>query len=680
MVHYLLFLIPLLFVLFCIGIFVFNSYMYKYILSFIITLVIVCISGYLAFMALLGSVIVIDIPISHYIFGDNIRFVIDKLSAWFILVIDITCVTGIWYGGYYMSMYKKQLSNISLHFISYILLLISMIYVVISQHMLVFMIFWEIMAITSFLLVIFVNDKEDVIRSGINYLIQMHIGAAFLVLAFIWSYILSSDFSFDSLSRSFVLVSDMFGGWGSLILFILFFVGFAIKAGFIPLHTWLPYAHPSAPSHISGVMSGVMIKTGIYGIMRVLTYIPEKYTFAIGIFLLIISVVTALYGVIFAIVQHDYKRLLAYHSIENIGIIGIGLGIGTIGVSYHNSMLILLGIGGALLHTLNHSLFKSLLFYTVGSVYTQYHIRLIDRLGAIILKMPFTAFAFLFSALAICGLPPFNGFISEFLIYSGLFNTFFISTNITNIFIFFFSILGLAFVGGLAMLCFTKIFGVMFLGVQRDVSIDTTHVKDVNILIKVLYIFIILIMLSIGIFPQFYLKFVFSIIANMYDIDIYTLNPFIDNHFVVLSNISLSAGIFLLLVLFVYLLKYLLQKGKKISIVPTWGCGFLGYYPKIQYTASSFTKPFVSISQGIFDIKKPDIYGCVLDVFPKKCDTKYETHYYDKIDTQIVIPFISVLKKMFLKIAVFQNGKIQTYILYAVVFILLMLSLIIIIW
>ena len=213
-----------------------------------------------------------------------------------------------------------------------------------------------------------------------------------------------------------------FSNHSNLLLFILFFIGFGIKAGFIPMHTWLPEAHPAAPSHVSGVMSGVMIKMGIYGILRVLMSVQNDLLL-IGLIILSISLVSGVLGVMMAIVQHDLKRLLAYHSIENIGIIGIGIGLGMIGLATNNTALALLGFSGGLLHVLNHSLFKSLLFFNAGSVYKATHTRNIEQLGGLMKKMPYTAILFLIGSLAICGLPPFNGFISEYLIYLGMFKS-----------------------------------------------------------------------------------------------------------------------------------------------------------------------------------------------------------------------------------------------------------------
>ncbi len=221
---------------------------------------------------------------------------------------------------------------------------------------------------------------------------------------------------------SFDALRLYFSNHSNLPVFLLFFIGFGIKAGFIPLHTWLPQAHPAAPSHVSGVMSGVMIKMGIYGILRVLMSVQSDLWW-IGIIILVVSLISGILGVMMAIVQHDLKRLLAYHSIENIGIIGIGIGLGVIGLATNNAALSLLGFSGGLLHVLNHSLFKSLLFFNAGSVYQAAHSRNIEQLGGLMKRMPYTAIFFLIGSLAICGLPPFNGFISEYLIYLGMFKS-----------------------------------------------------------------------------------------------------------------------------------------------------------------------------------------------------------------------------------------------------------------
>ena len=283
---------------------------------------------------------------------------IDALSGWFLLTINFTFITGAVYGLGYMKQYMDQKNNIAMHCVAFILAHAALVTICSVQNGMVFLVAWEIMALSAFVLVIFEHRKQSTLRAGINYLVQSHISIVFIMLGFIYVAFKTNSYNFKAIADFSSQQSTLAG----TVLFLCFFIGFAIKAGFVPFHTWLPYAHPAAPAHISGIMSGVIIKIGIYGILRMLLLIKADYT-TIGYIILFISVISGIYGVMLAIIQHNLKRLLAYHSIENIGIIGIGIGIGCIGLGSTNKWLAILGFSGALLHTLNHSLFKSLLFW-----------------------------------------------------------------------------------------------------------------------------------------------------------------------------------------------------------------------------------------------------------------------------------------------------------------------------
>ena len=265
------------------------------------------------------------------VFGE-IPVRVDALSSWFILLMNFTTLTGILYGRRYMKQYENQSApegthsrNLTLHFTSYIMIHFAMIGIYCVQNTLAFLCVWEIMAICSFLLVIFEHTKIETLKAGIYYLVQSHIGIVFFMLGFIWVSSHTGSYDFNAIAQYSASVSPAI----SFLLFLCFFISFAIKAGFVPFHTWLPYAHPAAPSHVSGVMSGVIIKLGIFGVLRMLLLIKGNYLL-MGYTILIISVISGVYGVMLAIVQHNVKKLLAYHSIENIGIIGIGIGLGAI--------------------------------------------------------------------------------------------------------------------------------------------------------------------------------------------------------------------------------------------------------------------------------------------------------------------------------------------------------------
>ena len=616
-----------------------------------------------------------SIPAFHSLSGENFEYLfrgsfitgtipvrIDALSGWFILIINFTCITGAFYGLQYMKSYRSQKSNISLHCISYILVQASLVSICSLQNSIAFLVAWEIMVLSSFVLIIFEHYKRETLNAGINFLIQSHIAIMFLTLGFIWVSMRMNSYDFKAITLFSTSNSLNTGG----ALFLLFFIGFAIKAGFVPFHTWLPYAHPAAPSHVSGIMSGVIIKIGIYGILRMLLLVKSDYL-VIGYIILFFSIISGIYGVMLAIIQHNLKRLLAYHSIENIGIIGIGIGIGCIGVGKGNHLLTILGFAGALLHTLNHSLFKSLLFYRAGNVYQATHTMDIEKLGGIGKRMPQTTFLFLIAALAICGLPPFNGFISEFLIYNGMFTGLhgsdkgLLSSMVSGLF-------GLALIGGLAMLCFTKAFGSVFLGTPRHNLHHAPVEAGMGKLIP-MYAGFILIM-AIGLFPKTFiialsepLNLFTKLISNNINEGIFPLTD-------TMSMIGLYSLIFLGLAGLIFLLRKRITSNKLQTVNATWGCGYVAPTAKMQYTASSFIRAYRKLAEPIFSIhkKKKEITG----IFPKTGGQ--ETNPYDKVEEWFIDYPLQFLKTIFNRFTFLQNGNLQFYILYGIVFILLVLA------
>ncbi len=479
----------------------------KYFYSLFLLAGSVALTSIWSYRLLAGAAQVLEIPLNLLFIQTSFILTIDRLSAFFILVVNITVFTGFLYARGYLEPYLKSKNALrfSIHYFSYIWLYLSMLMVVMFRDGLSFLIAWEIMALSSFFLVIFDAEDRTILKTGISYLIQMHVGMLFILIAFLLLEKATGEMSFDALGA-------YFSSHSNIPLFILFFIGFGIKAGFIPLHTWLPEAHPAAPSHVSGVMSGVMIKMGIYGILRVLVPVQSDLLL-IGIIILIISLISGVLGVMMAIVQHDLKRLLAYHSIENIGIIGIGIGLGMIGLATGNAMLALLGLAGGLLHVLNHSLFKSLLFFNAGSVYKATHTRNIEHLGGLMKKMPYTALLFLVGSLAICGLPPFNGFISEYLIYMGMFKSL-SAANLYQSILILGTIVGLSLIGGLAVFCFTKAFGIAFLGEPRSEHASGAKEVGKNMIFPQ-YITVAFILI-IGLGSVLVVKPVFSIVAQTF--------------------------------------------------------------------------------------------------------------------------------------------------------------------
>lgn len=619
----------------------------------------VVIASITAFLVLSGNPI--DYSYAGSFITGAIPIRVDYLSSWFILIISFTFLTGAIYGIQYMKKYSEQRANLALHAVSYILAYTMLIDICMVQNSLVLIVIWEIMALSSFILIIFEHNKKETLKAGINFLIQSHVCILFLTIGFMWAKIKTGTFDFNGIA-AYTSTSPALIGVG---LFTFFFFGFAIKAGFVPFHTWLPLAHPAAPAHVSGVMSGVIIKIGIYGILRMLLLIKTNYI-TIGYLILITSVITGVYGVMLAIIQHNLKKLLAYHSIENIGIIGIGIGIGCLGIGYNNQLLILLGFSGALLHTLNHSLFKSLLFYSAGNVYQHAHTINIESLGGLAKKLPHTAVLFLVGSLAICGLPPFNGFVSEFLIYLGMFkgiNS--IDFSITALIMF--AILGLVLIGGLALICFTKAFSIVFLGTPRHISINDVE-DDKKASTYPLYSIVALILI-IGVVPFVFIRLL-SLPVSQYSANINPINLEVFNGFVRTSSmVGIYAAIFISLAAIVFYLRRYLTRNKPIAISSTWGCGYTGSAPKTQYTASSYIRTYRKLVEPFLWIRKfkTEAKG----IFPNPIH--HETHPYDKVENWLIDKPIGVIRRILSRFTFLQSGNVQAYILYGFIFITLII-------
>jgi formate hydrogenlyase subunit 3/multisubunit Na+/H+ antiporter MnhD subunit len=617
-------------------------------------------SGYFAVQTLCGNTF--DIYLSGSLVTGPIHLKMDALSGWFILIISFVFLTGGLYGISYLKAYRERKKSITLHGISFTLCYTALILLCVIQNSIVFLIAWEIMALSAFVLVIFEHEKTTTIKAGINYLIQSHVGILFLTLGFIWMAIKTGSYDFDAITTFTASHSNA----ESVALFLCFFIGFAIKAGFVPFHTWLPHAHPAAPAHISGIMSGVIIKIGIFGILRMLTVVKTDYA-SIGYFLLIISAISGLYGVMLAIIQHNLKKLLAYHSIENIGIIGLGISIGCIGMGHNNVIIASIGFAGALLHTLNHALFKSLLFFTSGNVYQAVHTINIESLGGIIKKMPQTAILFLIAAIAICGIPPFNGFISEFVIYTGLYQLL-QNSSVVLLILIIFSVLALVLIGGLALLCFTKAFGMVFLGTERSKLPD--NIKETRFLQLLPLYLITFLIVMIGIFPNSFLSFLSKpivLLTNNQSVNLFPLQGTTND---ALQYISRAAWGLILLVLLIFFLRKLVTRKRKIETLTTWGCGYVASSPKLQYTASSFVRTYRKLYGSLLlTIKKEkEIKG----VFPSK--GLYETHPYDNIEKWLVDKPIKAYKSFLGRFVFLQSGRLQVSILYGIIFIFLVIS------
>lgn len=607
-----------------------------------------------AFRVLISGIPVATSMNFSAIFG-TVTFEIDTLSAIFIAIISLMSFLGVIYANGYLKPYLNINKNISTHCFFLLLLIASMLLVTTARNCLFFLVAWEIMSLSSFFLVLFEGEKKEVRKASVKYLVYMHLSVIFIIAMFALLSNATNSLNFSDLSRIMISNTHI-----ANLAFILGFIGFGIKAGFVPFHNWLPDAHPAAPSHVSGIMSGVMIKTGIYGILRTLLMLetPNK---EVSYFVLSIAILTVLYGVLYAITQHDIKRLLAYSSIENIGIIGVGIGLGMLGLAYANPVIAIFGFAGGLLHLLNHSIFKELMFFTAGSTYLKTHTRNLESLGGLIKKMPYTGLMFILGSVAIAGLPPFNGFVGEILIYAGMLLG--IPSSEINLFIvLIISIAALALAGTMAMLCFSKASGIMFLGEARSEkakSVDSDVEKVMLFPMGILTLSAFL----IGIFPQYIIGFILTPVTQFIKGEevINILNSIV----VFAQTLSWCFFVFLIILITVLFARKLINK--KHTEHTTWGCGYDRANSHMQYTPSSYDNLFVSTLKPLFKrishIKKPK------DLFPK--DAYFELEIEDIEEAYIVEPIVKLDEKILAKFERIQNGNMQQYILFGLIFLVL---------
>lgn len=592
--------------------------------------------------------------VQQFGFLGDVPIRIDLLSAWFMLLLNLIFTIASLYAIGYLKPSLNNRSSFSIHWINFIIFHVSILWVCVLQNFLAFLIAWEVMSLSSLMLILFNSQNVKVLKAGINYLIQMHIGVAFLTLAFLWVYVSEGSMDFLAIKSFF---SHHSNGW----LFLIFFIGFGFKSAFMPFHTWSPYVQTHAPAHVSAMMA---VKIGMFGLLKIVFFLQADYLL-IGQWVLSISIIAALYGIINATVHRNYMTLLAYSSVENMGIIGAGIGLGLLGLGYQNTLLTLVGFGAALLHLFNHSLFKPLLFFAAGSVYQKTNTRDMDKLGGIIKNMPQTAFIFLIGSLAICGFPPFNGFISEFMLYYGFLG------GIKNVSLYHEVILvsamaGISLIGGISIYSFTKSFGVIFLGSARtNVNIATSETDKLMRLPQYLLVALIL---TVGLFPAFYIEKVFKIVLLYF--------PFINNieiNGLQFINQAQSVGkyavLFLAFTALILFVRYFFVRKQSVVVKPTWGCGYAKPSPRIQYTGKSFSKTIGKLlSTLVFENKRyKELTG--KEYFPK--GRTHSASYTDLFEYRIVDKSLKRILYFMNRFQFIQNGKLQRYIVYGLVFIAL---------
>lgn len=569
---------------------------------------------------------------------------IDALSAFFLAPILAISALGALYGFEYLIPYRNKRNLRSVWFF-YNILVASMMIVVTAKNGILFLTAWETMALASFFLVIFEAERPETLNAGWSYLIASHMGTACLLVLFIWLGRLNGTLDFNGFGVA--------GAREAGFMFLLAVLGFGIKAGFFPLHVWLPEAHPAAPSHVSALMSGVMVKTGIYGLLQVYLLLGPGPAWW-GWLLISIGALSGLFGALFALAQHDLKRLLAYSSVENIGIIALGLGLGMLGRTLNDPFLATLGFCGGLLHVLNHGLFKSLLFLSAGAVVHVTGTRDMERLGGLIKRIPWTAALFLLGAMAISGLPPLNGFVSEFLILLGAFRGIsslspqVVAASAT-------SIASLALIGGLAIACFIRAFGVSFLGEPRAKRAQGAHEVRWPMLFPMVVLAAGCLMVGIGSpWLDRPLTLVVAAISGQQS------GQFLADSIPSLLSLTMLGTGFLVLVALLAGFRIWLLHGRPVEEALTWDCGYARPSSRMQYTASSFAQPlmnfFAAITGSTTRFKPLDRFYPVA--------AEFATATPDIARTRLFDPVFRKVRHALMKLRWIQHGHPQLYVLY----------------
>jgi hydrogenase-4 component B len=598
---------------------------------------------------------------------------IDGLSAFFLVCIGLVGAAAAIYGFGYSAAYQGRYSLRMLGAMFNVLLLaLSM--QVMADNALAFLISWEAMSLSAYWLVLTEHDQPGTVRAGVWYLAMTHAGFAALMGMFLLLSGGDMTTSFAGMRTASATLSPFVRNAA----FLLALFGFGSKAGVIPLHVWLPMAHPVAPSHVSAMMSGVVIKMGIYGMARVALDLLSDGPVWWGVTVLALGTLSALLGVLYALMEHDLKRLLAYHSVENIGIILIGLGAGMVFQSYGLSTLAALGVIGGLYHTINHATFKGLLFLGAGSVLHATHTRNMEEMGGLIKRMPWTAFFFLIGAAAISALPPLNGFVSEWLVFQALLGGW--NIPVPEVAVGMPLAVGmLALTSGLAAACFVKAFGITFLAIPR--SPEAVHAHESPLSMRVGMGLLALACIVLGLAPFVAVPILSKVIAGLDGLPdtqtVFSLGLTLQtpNGSAQMSPTLAALGVLLMLLL-VPVILWLVRANRGLRRSDTWGCGRIGQTPRMEYTATSFAEPLRRVFAELYRPSKE----LTIDFHPESKyfvqSIEYKSEITPWFEKVLYRPFVTLIRLAARLVRQMQSGSVHAYLLYvtAILVILLLLA------
>ncbi|ANB61722.1 hydrogenase 4 subunit B [Anoxybacteroides amylolyticum] len=594
-----------------------------------------------------------------------LRFKIDMLSAYFLFVVSLVTVAVSLYSlGYVTEYYGKK--SVGLLGSGLNLFVLSMIAVITVDHSVSFLIAWELMSLLSFFLVMVEHEKAETRKAGYVYVVMTHFGTVFIILSFLILFFFTNQLDFSS----FTQMAAHLPASVKNIVFLLSFIGFGTKAGMIPLHVWLPRAHPAAPSHVSALMSAVMIKTAIYGLLRVNYDFLKGGATWWGAVVLGIGILSAVFGILFGVAENDMKRFLAFSSAENIGIIFMGLGASLLFRSYHEPLLGALALTALLYHVLNHAIFKGLLFMGAGSVLYATHTKNINELGGLIRFMPWTAVFFLIGGMSLAAFPPFNGFMSEWATFQSLLHlSFSLHSPIWK------TVGGLAaaalgLTGALVAGSVVKQFGTAFLALPR--TPHAIKAKEVPLVMRLGMGMLACGVVVFGVWPGLVLRMT-NTAAESYFHQSLTGRAMLYVPFH-RSGESISLGgiaiiFFAILLLLIAVLRASVGKSNN-HYDETWNCG-TPLVPSMEYTGTSYSHPVLMIFKRIYGIKrKVDIQG-EYTYYPKRIRHRLKTEAI--IETKLYRPLIRGTVSLSQRLRTIQNGNLQSYLAYMIITLIVLL-------
>ena len=586
---------------------------------------------------------------------------IDPLSSFFLLLLGAAGAAVSAFSAEYFQ--RGGGGEIRLVCLLYHVFLAAMTMVLIADDAYLFMLAWETMALASYFLVITDHRIAEIRRAGFIYFLVAHLGAIAILLAFGLLQLGQWDYTFEAMRNTSL------GTQWSAAVFVLALIGFGAKAGFLPLHVWLPEAHPAAPSPVSALMSGVMLKTAIYGFLRVSFDLLQNQVWWWGVVALAVGLATAFYGAVFAALQTDMKRLLAYSSIENIGIVLAGAGLALVFHAYGMDLLAALALAATLLHCLNHALFKTLLFLATGAVMHATSQRSLGKLGGLIRRMPWVAGLALIGTLAIAGLPPLNGFVSEWL----LFQSFLLSPSLPNSYLNMFIPIGtalLALAVALSSYVMVKFFGIVFLGLPREESLHEAH--DIGLAARIAMGWLALWCVLSGLAPVLFLRTldpVFQTLVGTGLRDSLARSNWTFLTAVAPEQASYSALAFLLvIVLVIVIVAMLLRRWFPVDRrrAPAWDCGFGKLDARMQDSAEGYGQPVKQIFQVFLRLERH--HPSPFDRQPR-----YHSRIEDPVWERLYLPVARGVERLASIIGAVQHGRIAIYLVYSFVTLLLLL-------